>query len=118
MTPPSKTRLDVIAPTLGRRASVGDMIDLRNKLLLMSAVGAVGQARISLQPFAICIIEAVWTVIYRISQTLACSRSAAVRIRSFSLFHININSGPAGFITYSHATNKLQVFCFFFLPTF
>lgn len=47
-------------------------------------------------------------MIYRISQTLACSRSAAVRIHSFSLFHININSGPAGFITYSHATNKLE----------
>lgn len=74
------------------------------------AVGAVGQGRISLHPFVICIIEAVWTVIYRISQTLACSRSAAGRIRSFSLFHININSGPAGVITYSHATNKLEVF--------
>lgn len=49
-------------------------------------------------------------MIYRISQTLACSRSAAVRILSFSLFHININSGPAGFITYSQATNKLEVF--------
>lgn len=51
-------------------------------------------------------------MIYEISQTLACSRAAAVRIHSFSLFHININSGPAGFITSSHATNTLEVvFC-------
>lgn len=57
-------------------------------------------------------------MIYRISQTLACSRSAAVRIRSFSLFRININSGPAGFITYSRATNKLEVvFCQLFYIT-
>lgn len=86
------------------------MIDLRDKFLLMFA--PFGQGHKSPQPFVICIIDDVWTVIYGISQTLACSRSAAVRIHSFTLFHININSGPAGFITYSHATNKLEVvFC-------
>lgn len=90
--------------------SVRHMIDLRDKFLLMFA--PFGQGHKSPQPFVICIIDDVWTVIYGISQTLACSRSAAVRIHSFTLFHININLGPAGFITYSHATNKLEVvFC-------